>query len=62
MRPAGGPAKAKETGGFRPAPEGQQKAIPTVILHGRWYQEAGGGSPGAIARLPSSYSRVISAW
>jgi galactonate dehydratase len=38
MRPAGSPAKAKETGGFRPAPEGQQKAIPTVILHGRWYE------------------------
>jgi len=38
MRPAGSPAKAKETGGFRPAPEGQQKVMPTVILHGRWYK------------------------
>jgi len=38
MRPAGTPAKAKETGGFRPAPEGRQKAMPTVIVHGRWYE------------------------
>jgi hypothetical protein len=48
MRPAGSPAKAKETGGFRPAPEGRQKAIPTVILHGRWYErdaQAPAGEP-----------------
>jgi len=52
MRPAGSPAKAKETGGFRPAPEGQQKAIPTVILHGRWYEAAGPCEPFAASEPP----------
>lgn len=30
MRPAGNPAKAKQTGGSRPTLEGQQVLIPTV--------------------------------
>jgi hypothetical protein len=55
MRPAGSPAKAKETGGFRPAPEGQQKAMPTVILHGRWYE----GAPAAADHWLAQTIRCI---
>jgi len=37
MRPADGPAKAKHTGGLRPAPEGAEKRMPAVEAFGRWY-------------------------
>ena len=43
MRPAGSPAKAKQTGGLRPASEGMNKSIPTVEEFDRWHKA--GGAP-----------------
>ena len=40
MRPAGSPAKAKQAGGLRPAPEGMNRRMPTVDEFDRWYQKA----------------------
>jgi len=36
MWPAGGPAKAKRTGGLRPASEQAEKRMPAVEAFGRW--------------------------
>ena len=38
MGAAGGPAKAKETGGFRPASEGRNILMPAVEEFDRWHQ------------------------
>ena len=37
MRPAGSPAKAKQSGALRPASEGMNGRLPTVEEFDRWY-------------------------
>ena len=55
---AGGPAKARETGGFRPAPDGRNILVQAVEEFDRWYQLSSRRStrPSAASLRPSAAS------
>ena len=61
MRPAGSPAKAKQTGGLRPAFEGSERRMPTAEEFGRWYECPFQNGPEARAAVTLGYAFAASA-